>query len=170
MANNFFLNQDPLLFNANEDYKKSYNELLNQYKMYQQQQSQMQVPQNTKDYIGDLDRLIKSLGDGTVETLSNNEEYVNLKNELMNMVQDELMLNIKWRLNNNQSAIRNIERQTDIINGVTKKVEEEQRKNLNELNDYVKNYSNMTFDEYKKMKNKDGNESKRIQGQDSRKT
>lgn len=169
MANNFFLNQDPLLFNANEDYKKSYNELLNQYKMYQQQQSQMQAPQNTKDYIGDLDRLIKSLGDGTVETLSNNEEYVNLKNELMNMVQDELMLNIKWRLNNNQSAIRNIERQTDIINGVTKKVEEEQRKNLNELNDYVKNYSNMTFDEYKKMKNKDGNESKRIQGQDSRK-
>ena len=41
----------------------------------------------------------------------------------------------------------------EIIKSAKDAVDTEQRKNLNEINDYVKNYSNITFDEYRRIKN-----------------
>lgn len=35
---------------------------------------------------------------------------------------------------------------------MVQKSTEADRKNMAEINDYLKNYSNMTFDEYKKLK------------------
>ena len=40
----------------------------------------------------------------------------------------------------------------DIINNMYKSKSEEEKKNLSELNDYIKNYSDLTFNEYKKLK------------------
>ena len=35
----------------------------------------------------------------------------------------------------------------------SQKVRNEQNQNMNELNDYLKNYSHLTFDEYRRLKN-----------------
>ena len=53
----------------------------------------------------------------------------------------------------NPTAVKNIERQMDIIKETNNNLENEQRRNILELNDYVKNYSNITFEEYKRIKN-----------------
>lgn len=153
MANNFFLNQDPLLFQnayntANSDMRQQLNDNLYQYKLLQQQSNNIGV-----DYIGDFDRFSKGLSQEVVDALSDNEEYLTLKNELMGIIQNELLSNVKWKINSNQLAVKNIERQYEIVKKVRSKIEDEQRKNLNEINDYVKNYSDITFEEYKKIKN-----------------
>ena len=41
----------------------------------------------------------------------------------------------------------------DIMKNTTQKVKEEEKQNFNDLNDYLKNYSHLTFDEYRKIKN-----------------
>lgn len=158
-SNNFYLNSDPLLFGTNNSYNKTEDDIKNQlndaimqYKLLQQKENQIPTTY-IKDYIGELDNIVKNVGESTMsEILNNNSEYRKLNNELQEIIQYELMMTIKGKLNNNQNAINNIQRQIAIINDAKMKVEDEQRRNLSELNDYVKNYSNITFDEYKKIK------------------
>lgn len=167
--NNFFVNQDPLLFrntysspydtDTESEMRQQLDDALIQYRNAQQRP----MPQNAKDYLGELDILLKNLNGSTVEFLNSNEEYQRLNAELQGMIQQEIMSSVKWRLNNNSSAIKNIQHQREIIENANKMVQAEERKSLSELNDYVKNYSNITFDEYKRIKNGNNDESKRIQ-------
>jgi hypothetical protein len=41
----------------------------------------------------------------------------------------------------------------DMILSTKKEKNDENSRNLMELNDYIKNYSDLTFDEYKRLKN-----------------
>ena len=66
---------------------------------------------------------------------------------------------VKNRLLNNPDVIANAKEQLNLIHNAENKVKEEERKNINELNDYMKNYSHLTFDEYRKIKN-EGNENR----------
>lgn len=165
--NNFFLNQDPLLFKntysspyqvdpESQQMRQQLNDALIQYQNLQQQTAQPQI----KDYLGELDTSLKNLSDSAVEYLNSDDEYKKLNVELQAMIQQEIMRSVKWKINNNASAIKNIQRQSEIIEQANKKIEAEERKNLSELNDYVKNYSNITFDEYKRIKNGNNDESK----------
>jgi hypothetical protein len=47
-----------------------------------------------------------------------------------------------------------MERLKDIITSAKKEKNDEHNRNLMELNDYIKNYSDLTFNEYKQLKNK----------------
>lgn len=162
MANNFFLSQDPLLFQNpysrnslnEEETRKQFLETMNQYRNIQQKDN---IIPSIKDYLGELDNLTKNLNKNILNTLNQDEEYKKLNYELTTLIQTEIMSNIKWKINTNQDAIKNIERQTEIINKANQRLDEEQRQSLNELNDYVKNYSNITFDEYRKIKNNNKN-------------
>lgn len=70
MANNFFLNQDPLLlqnsypsnFGDDAGFKKQMNDAMLQYKMLQQQRQSVDL--GATDYIGNLDSLMKTLSGG----------------------------------------------------------------------------------------------------------
>ena len=52
----------------------------------------------------------------------------------------------------NPTIVNNIKRQIELINNAKDNRDAVNRQNLNELNDYMKNYSHLTFDEYKKVK------------------
>lgn len=160
--NNFFLSQDPLLYQGSSyqrlpdndnDLQRQLNDTVTQYRLYQQQNQNNNNINMNCDYLGDLDRQMRGLSQDAINMLDTNEEYKNLTTELTDIVQKELMNNIKWKINSNQNAIQNINKQLSIINSVKRTADDEQRKNMSELNDYVKNYSNITFDEYKKIKN-----------------
>ena len=62
------------------------------------------------------------------------------------------MLLVKPKINSNNDAIDNIKRQIDIIVKMNQKVKDEEKQNMNDLNDYLKNYSHLTFDEYRRLK------------------
>lgn len=153
MANNFFLNNDPLLYSSlyqpQQQKEDNMEDIMNKYRILQQQSAQ--------DYVGKLDEMRKGLDESVITRLAANAEFQKLNAELEDIIRGEMLSTIKARVNMNQTAVKNIEQQIQIIKGVGSQLETEQRQSLNEINDYIKNYSNITFDEYKKIKAKEGN-------------
>lgn len=161
MANNFYLN-DPLLFQtpysrgveSEEDIKRQFTDFMTKYNSRQSQQQ-------SRDYVGELEDAVKTITSTSSDSLSANEEYNDLRTSLSEMIQYELMQTIRWKINSNASAVKNIERQLELIRESNRASDDEQRRNLTEINDYIKNYSNMTFDEYRKMKGSGDNQKKK---------
>lgn len=157
--NNFFLSQDPLLFQ--NPYSQRFSEdkqsdaqmrqrLTDAYLQYKNTQDEL----NANDYIGELDSTMTNLPENVVEKLSANEEYLELNRQLQGIIQKEIMASVKWRINTNPSAVRMARRQKDIIDSAVKEAENEEKQNISELNDYMKNYADMTFNEYRQAKQK----------------
>lgn len=157
--NNFFLSQDPLLFQ--NPYSQRFSEdkqsdaqmrqrLNDAYLQYKNTQDEL----NANDYIGELDSAMTNLPENVVEKLSGNEEYLELNRQLQGIIQKEIMASVKWRINTNPSAVRMARRQKDIIDSAVKEAENEEKQNISELNDYMKNYADMTFNEYRQAKQK----------------
>lgn len=161
--NNFVFGTDPLLYTQmipqrqNEaEMKRQLDNMMTQYHALQQQQQtpppQLQQTQIQKDYLGELDMYLKDLDSDTASILSNNVEFVQLNAYVQQLIQEEIMKAVKWQINSNQDAVRKIERLKSIISETNKERENEDKKNLSELNDYIKNYSDLTFNEYKQLK------------------
>lgn len=162
--NNFvFSGQDPLLFQSyitrgngmnDNDLKQQMDNAMMQYQNYQQQlhNSQTQPQSNNRDYLGELDNLTKGVDPEIAERLNADSDYMRINAELQFLIQEEMLKNVKWKINTNPEAINRINKLTEIITLANREKSEEERKNMVELNDYIKNYSDLTFDEYKRLK------------------
>ena len=140
--NNFFLNQpDPLLQNG------MYENIPNPILLQQVQQQQF------KDTIKELDDALKSLSPSMVERLSKDAKFSMLNTDFQNIVQQELLLLVKNKLNMNPKIQSNIQEQLSIIEETRRNIEKEKESSINEMNDYMNNYAHLTFDEYRRMKN-----------------
>ena len=140
--NNFFLNQpDPLLQNG------MYENIPQSILLQQQIQTQL------KDNIGELDNALKSLSPSALERLSQNVKFTSLNSEFQSIVQQELLLLVRNKLNMNPSVQNNVKEQLSIIDETKKSIEKEKEASINEMNDYMNNYAHLTFDEYRRMKN-----------------
>ena len=141
--NNFFLNQpDPLLQNGM--YENIPNPILLQ---------QIQQQQQFKDNVKELDDALKSLSPSMVERLSQDSKFSVLNAEFQNIVQQELLLLVRNKLNMNPKIQNNIQEQLSIIEETKRNIEKEKESSINEMNDYMNNYAHLTFDEYRRMKN-----------------
>lgn len=158
----FYHNDDPLLhqtlFQASmmnqqgnpSNLSDAYAQMYKQQLMMEMQQQQQQPM--VKDWVSDLDKAMKDLDSTTIELLNGDAEFSSLNMQLQSLVQKELMELVKIKINSNNSAVENIKRQMDIMRNTTQKVKDEEKQNYNDLNDYLKNYSHLTFNEYKKLK------------------
>lgn len=161
--NNFVFSQDPLLFQSliprqqngyqeSNDLKQQYETIMAQYQAMQQKPVPS-IPQNQqKDYLGELDTLTREIDPDIVEKLSTDADYNRINAELQYLIQEEMLKNVKWKINNNPEAVSRIDKMKDIINQAKKEKADENNRNMMELNDYIKNFSDLTFDEYKKLK------------------
>ena len=162
--NNFVFSGDPLLYNQivpnstsitqdipfqRVDYKTQLENLNNQ---YQALQRNMEGQQQPKDLLGEIDGLIKSLDTNVLAELSNNQEFVELNSSIQTSIQEEIMKSVKWKVNGNPEMVSKMNRLKELIQTTSKAREEAERQSLSELNDYIKNYSDMTFNEYKRLK------------------
>lgn len=156
--NNFvFGSGDPLLYGNNivrQEYnepeiKKQLDTVMMQYQ--QLQQSKQDTPAQ-KDWIGEFDSTLKRLDADIANALSADQEFVQLNAELQQSIQDEIMLNIKWKLNSKQEVIYKVKRLNEIIENYNKEKASRDRQQMAEISEYLQNYSDMTFNEYKKMK------------------
>ena len=139
--NNFFLNQpDPLLHNGMYDN-------IPQSILLQQVQTQL------KDNIGELDEALKSLSPSVLERLSQDTKFATLNAEFQTIVQQELLLLVRNKLNMNPKVQNNVKEQLSIIEETKRNIEKEKESSINEMNDYMNNYAHLTFDEYRRMKN-----------------
>ena len=140
-------------FNDGAEMKKQFDATMAQYQAMQQHYSPIQQTRGTQvDYLGELDNLTRNIDSDVAETLSVNVDYLKLNNELQSMIQEEMIRNVKWSINNNPEAINKMTSLRDIIISAKKERSDENSRNMMELNDYIKNYSDITFDEYKKLK------------------
>lgn len=151
--NNIFVNNDPLLNPQPIQYNPQY-----------MMDPNMISP--VRDWLGELDRTLKNLDQSVIEQLNTNEEFVNLNSTVQGTIQEELMNLVKSKLNMSQPIADNVKRQLTIIKEVSNKTKEIERQSMSELSDYMKNYSHLTFDEYKKIKSGEsiiemGNKSKK---------
>lgn len=162
--NNFVFGHDPLLYSSLIPKQSPYTDtelkqqLDNAMTQYQQLQN-IQTPQ-VKDHLGELDTLMKDLSEEVAMILQKNDEFNLVNNELQAMIQEELMAGVRWKINNNQEAVKKIELLKNLISEAKKTKQSEDRQNLAELNDYLKNYSDLTFNEYKKLKQDLNNKNK----------
>lgn len=157
--NNFvFGSTDPLLYSNivprqeyNEpDIKKQLDTVMMQYQQLQQNRQTESI--NTKDWLGDFDKALKSLDSEVAESLSTDQEFAQLNAMVQQDIQDEIMVTIKWKLNNKQETVQRVKRMMDIIDNYNRTKDNENKKNLSEIADYIQNYSDMTFNDYKKLK------------------
>lgn len=137
--NNIFVNQDPLLRQSTYETPTPI--------MFQQP-----LP-SIKDSVGELDRTLKGLSSNVLNKLNENSHFNSLNSSFQSSVQQELLSLVRSRLNMDSGVVNNINEQLKIINEVKKEVESEKEESISEMNDYMKNYSHLTFDEYKRMKN-----------------
>lgn len=158
--NNFVFSQDPLLYTslANRqnpqieyDMKRQLDEAMAQYQNLSQNPPQPKT-QQSKDYLGEIDNMVSDLNSDIISTLASDPEYMKLNEDLQKMIQEEMMRSVKWKINQNPDAITKMERLKELINNAKKSKVEEDRKIMADINDYIKNFSDLTFDEYKQLK------------------
>ena len=131
--------------------KRQLDEAMAQYQALSQNSPQQQKPQQ-KDYLGEIDDIVSSLDADTATLLNADVEYVKINTDLQKMMQEEMMRSIKWKINSNPDAVSKMERLKELINNAKKVKEDENRKIMADINDYISNFSDLTFDEYKQLK------------------
>lgn len=157
--NNFVFSQDPLLYTSptqlpthnDMDIKRQLDTVMAQYQALQQQKPPT-PPEIIEDHLGSLDDMVKELDEVVIESLNCNQEFTQINLLIQQAIQTEIIKSIKHKLNTNPEIISKINRAKDIIKEVKLAQETEDRKSLSELNDYITNYSDMTFNEYKQFK------------------
>ena len=158
--NNFVFSQDPLLYSTTVpshqptdlDIKRQLDTVMAQYQSLQQQKPPQAPEPIVEDHLGSLDNIVKSLDPAIITALEADQEFVQLNAWIQQAIQTEIMRGVKARLNSNQEVVSKVIRAKDIIQEMKNAQELEDRKSLNELNDYITNYSDMTFNEYKQFK------------------
>ena len=160
--NNFVFSQDPILYSSTIpqiqqdpiELKKQLDVVMAQYQQLQHNKNeQLQQPsQSPVDYLGELDNILSNLNETDIQVLNQDQEFIQLNSSIQQAIQLEIVNSIKWKLNSNPEISNKVDRIKNIINNVKKEREVEERRNMNELNDYIQNYSDMTFNEYKKIK------------------
>lgn len=123
--NNFFLNPND-------------QNIFNQYQQMMQQQQQV-------DTYSLLEKEMQTLTDNDIVELSRYQPYIQANNELSMLVQGELLKMVRAEVNKKPEVINNV------INSI-KEFKSEKQKGMEEIQDYIKNYSDITFKEYKKIK------------------
>ena len=152
LYNNIIPNGQNALYGSENDIKRQLDNVMQQYQQLQQSK-QAETPQN-KDWVGDFDNILKGLDPDVANALMEDQEFVQLNTILQNDIQNEIMLSIKWKLNGKQDTVHRIKRMLDIIDNYNRDKANNDKKNIAELTDYIQNYSDMTFNDYKKLKQK----------------
>lgn len=159
--NNFVFSQDPLLYSSlmsrqnpqNEyDVKKQLDDAMVQYQQLMMNQQPQKTQPQQKDYLGEIDSMIQNLDEDVALILNADVEYLKLNEDLQKMIQEEMMRSVRWKLNSNPDAITKMDRLKVLISNAQKTKNDEDKKVMADINDYIKNYSDLTFEEYKQLK------------------
>jgi hypothetical protein len=132
--------------------RQQLNDAIIQYQTMNQPPQPQSQPQVEKDYLGEVDKMVSELDENIVLVLSADAEYLKLQDDLQKMIQEEMMRSIRWKINSNPKAISKMDRLKELIVAAKKNKSDEDRRIMADINDYVKNYSDLTFEEYKQLK------------------
>lgn len=111
-----------------------------------QDQSLFQQYQNlTTDFYALLQKEMETLTETEIAELAKFKPYIEANTKLGTLVQTELLNLVRRQINANPEVIKNV------IESV-KQYKKERDKEMNDFQDYIKNYSDITYKEYKELK------------------
>lgn len=114
--------------------------------IYINQDSLFQQYQNlTTDFYSLLQKEMGTLSEVEITELSKYQPYIDANTKLGVLVQSELLNLVKTKINANPEVIKNV------IESV-KAYKKERDKEINDFQDYIKNFSDMTYKDYKQLK------------------
>ena len=99
----------------------------------------------TTDFYSLLQKEMESLNEVEIQELSKYQPYIEANNKLSVLVQSELLNLVKRQLNNNPEVIKSV------IDSI-KEYKKERTKEISDFQDYIKNFSDMTYKDYKQLK------------------
>lgn len=144
---------DPLLAN-----RPSLEELTRENEAYQQKlQSLQQMPKtamqrSTTPIWDEIDRIVSSLNDQEKSILQNNKEYYDNSIAIQEMVNAELILLVKGRIESSAEGKAVLEQQLSLVRRTSKIAKEETARRDALFREYVTEHSDMTWQEFMDMK------------------
>ena len=146
---------DPLLSTG-----RSMDQLAKENEMYQQKlQALQQLPksqsvQRTETPIWDeIDRIVSSLNEQERSILNNNKEYYDNSMAIQEMVNAELILLVKGRIESSAEGTAILEQQLSFVRRTSKTAKEETARRDALFREYVTEHSDMTWQEFIDWKN-----------------
>lgn len=146
--NNIFLGNDPLL--TNKDYISRLEQELSQQKSLYNKMNEQYAP---TDWYGKMEEEFSKLSPQEQMEINNDGEYINAMGVLNAIIATETINMIRNTLNTSERSVGALKSVTEAIYKYKNRKAEENNKAMSEFQEYMQNYSNMTFAEYKQMKN-----------------
>lgn len=99
----------------------------------------------TTDYYSLLQREMEALTPSELNELNSYSPYIQANKQLSDFLQLELINLVRRQLNSKPEIIKSV------IDSI-KSYKNEKHQELSDFNDYIKNFSDLTYNEYKKLK------------------
>ena len=165
MANNIFLrgSADPLLGPQGyqipniddklEQLKTAYEQLSIQKQNVVQQQQTAGRPQQSQSPVWDeVDKITAEMTDREFEIMSENEEFKQSQQRIMEVLQREQMRIMRPIVENCKDGKDALENHFTLVKRLKKSAAEEANRNLELFNEYTEKYPDMPYAEFLKMK------------------
>lgn len=104
-----------------------------------------QYAQMTTDHYSNLEKELQALSDSEMSELCDFQPYVEANNKLSVLVQAELLSLVKAKINTNPEVIQK-------VIGAVHEFKKIKKQEQDDFNDYIRNYSDLTYKEYKELK------------------
>lgn len=98
------------------------------------------------DHYTELEKELSTLSESEMSELGSFKPYNEANNTLALLIQQELLKLVRMEINKNPEIINNV------ISSI-KQFKSIKRKEQDDFQDYIKNYSELTYREYKELKN-----------------
>lgn len=156
MANNVFIGgSDPLLgqtpYSGEQDIEAYERQLQNTLQQIKQQKQIMNAParQQSENPVWDeIDKFVNEMSDTEVEILNNNPEYQEAQNKVSAIISRENMRLLRPMVERSKDGKDALDNLLVIAKKVKKSASEEANKNAALMNEYITNYSHLTWQEF----------------------
>lgn len=145
--NNIFLGNDPLL--TNKDYISRLEQELSQQKSLYNKMNEQYAP---IDYYGKMEEAFSKLSPQEQAEINNDEEYVHYMTLLNGFISQETINMIRNTLNTSERSKNVLKCLVEAIDKFHLRKTDENTRMINDFQDYMSNYSNMTYSDYLEMK------------------
>ena len=159
--NNFFVNNDPVLGGNSFDSKiaelqQAQQQVELQKRLYEQQLSQKPTGQQSKSQSpvwDEVDTLWDSLSDKEREIISSSEEFQESSNHITAILNEQYMAMMRPVVEQKQEGKEALDKHLALLKRMQKTAKEEAGKKEALMNEYITQYSHLTWQEFIDMKN-----------------
>lgn len=131
-----------------EQQKRALDQRIKEFK-----QEQVHNPAQPKSPVWDeIDSIVSGMSDQELMALNNNDEFIESSQKIQSILQAEYLKIMKPIVENTPQGKDALDKHLTLVKRLRKTAIDEVNRKYSEMDDYLRNYSNISFQEYQKMK------------------